>query len=256
MIKVPFSWPGNKTAHLDHVLKHIPRNTTRFVDVFGGSGAVLFNTPFHELDVFNDINSHVVNFYRVLKDSEEKEKLIHYLEISVHSREEFDHCMSNKDIVEDKALKAYMWYYTVQTSFARLGRHYGRNMNNSFETKRVYEKIPCFEDIHQRIRHCYIENKNAFEIMEEYDRSNTVFYLDPPYINTPVGTYKHKFTIEDHKKLLETIFSLKGMVVLSGEPHDLYDSYTWSHSEKWGASVKINNGERERGRTECLWVKR
>ena len=256
-MQVPFSWPGSKMKHLDKVLPLIPY-TDRFIDVFGGSGSVILNTPFHALDVFNDINSHVANFYTVLQNKEMMEDLIWRLEISVHSRELFD---LYKERLKEGGLKpveeAHMWYYVIQTSFARLGRHYGRNMKESFETKRVYERIPCFEDVHKRLRHCYIENKNAFTIMKEYDQRDTVFYMDPPYINTPVGTYTgfKKFTEEDHQKLLSTIFSLEGVVVLSGEPNELYDSYPWDEKKEWATNAHIDT-DRSGGRTECLWVKR
>lgn len=254
-MQTPFGWPGGKIKHLEKILPHLTY-TKRFVDAFGGSGAIILNTPFHELDVFNDINSHVVNFYRVIQNKEKMEELIHKLEMLVHSRELFAEFLDGRGKEEDDVTAACHWYYVIETSFARLGRHYGRNMKASFETRRVFERIPRFEEIHVRLRHCYIENKNAFEIMKEYDHKDTMFYLDPPYINTSYGTYKgiKKFTKEDHEQLLSTIFSLEGKVVLSGEPYDLYDSYPWDHKEEWETNAHIND-DRSGGRIECLWIK-
>jgi len=253
MIEPPFIWPGNKRMHLDKVLPLLPY-TSRFVDVFGGSGVVLLNTPFHELDVFNDINSHVANFFRCLAHRATKRRLIHQIEMHVHSRELFEEYREDKDSIEDPVDRAVAWFYTIETSFSRLGRHYGRNMQASFETRRVYERLKYFEQVHLRVRHCYIENKNAFDLAMEYDAPDTVFYMDPPYINNPTGTYKHNEI--NHHNLLQLIGMLQGHVVLSGEPNDLYDSqHYWSHIEKWPAASRIKATSRSKGRFECLWVK-
>lgn len=257
MIEAPFVWAGSKKAHLDHILPHIPANTTRFVDAFGGSGVVLLNTPFHKLDVYNDLNSNVVNFFRVLRDKDTLDELIHKLEMHPHSREQFDVYRASKFDFPDPVDQAVAWYYTIETSFSRLGRHYGRNMQASFETRRVYERLPLFEQVHLRLRHCYIENKNAFEIVREYDDPKTVFYLDPPYTETQHGTYiGPTFGEKDHRALLDLIRTVRGRVILSGEPCSYYDEVDfWDFKEVWPAPVRIKSESRHKGRLECLWVK-
>lgn len=258
MVDIPFSWPGNKLKYLEHILKQIPPNTTRFVDVFGGSGAVILNTPFHELDVFNDINRNVANFYTVVQDEELLEQLICKLESIVHSRDLFDmyRTLLSEGKFSSKVDWAFAWYYVIRCSFGQMGRHYGRNMKNSFETQRLWNKISCFRDIHIRLRHCYIESRNAFDLIKEYDRHNTVFYVDPPYINTAVGAYSNMFGPDQHKKLLDLIFSCEGTFIVNGEPHELYDQYKWSFRDSWSCQLRMDNENRSGGRTECLWLKR
>lgn len=257
MIEPPFIWPGNKRMHLEHILPHVPMNCNRFVDVFGGSGVVLLNTPFHEFDVFNDLNSHVVNFFRVIRKRETLDEFVKQMELHVHSREQFEEYRESRDLLLDPVERAVAWYYTIETSFSRLGRHYGRNMRASYETRRVYERLQHLEQVHLRIRHCYIENKNAFELALEHDSPDTTFYMDPPYINTQHGTYKHDdFGPKKHRDLLELIDQLKGKVILSGEPCEMYDEYDyWEFTDKWAATSRVNNGDRSQGRIECLWVK-
>lgn len=265
MISIPFSYPGNKIKYLDKILKHIPPNTTKFIDAFGGSGAVILNTPFHDLDVFNDINRNVSNFYKVVQNRNQLNELIYLLENSIHSRDLFDEYKASlrgfkKDDL-DPVERAYRWYYIIRCSFSQLGRHYGRNMKNSYETQRLWSKIPCFEDIHVRLRHCYIESKNAFDLIEEHNTrenaSTTVFYLDPPYINTDVGTYTEgAFSKKDHEALLKLIQRIHGRVILNGEPCDLYDEYGWDFKEEWECQLRMDNENRQGGRIECLWLKR
>ena len=67
ILKAPFGWAGGKTRILDFLIPLIP-NTNTFVDVFGGSGVVLFNKQRVQNEVYNDANSGVVFYYRCLRD--------------------------------------------------------------------------------------------------------------------------------------------------------------------------------------------
>lgn len=260
MINAPMSWPGCKIDHLPRLLKLIPK-TGRFIDVFGGSGAVLINMPDQDFEVFNDLNGDLVNFYRCLQDRECLDEMITKLQLSVYSRELFDQysyelLAYNLVPVE----RAYRWYYCLRTSFSGLGRNYGRSLSGNKETMRIYERIPALEAIHFRIKKVYIENRDGLICIQENDKKkDTVFYVDPPYVNTDVGTYKTNF--DKHKELLDLIFSCQGTFVVSGEPSDLYDTYPWDHKEEWDTRGKVNNNTGEgdttrKTRTECIFVKR
>lgn len=255
LISPPFSWAGCKLDILQHLLKIIPK-TNRFIDVFGGSGVVLINMPKQDFEVLNDINSYIANFYRVLQDKEKKEELVHKLENIVYSRELFDHFKieKTKHNINDVE-KAFAWYYCLRTSFAQLGRNYGRSLIGGKESTRLWDRLPAFEHIHFRLRTVFIENRDCFQLLKEYDTVDTTFYIDPPYINTTYGTYKYNFTGAEHEKLLETIFSLKAACVVSGEPDDKYESMPWSKSFKFPVKGKINNEDSRKGRVECVWVK-
>lgn len=67
LIRPPFYYIGAKTKLLEWIYSFFPEHTT-FVDVFGGTGVVTFNKIPSKNDVYNDINSRIVNFYAVLRD--------------------------------------------------------------------------------------------------------------------------------------------------------------------------------------------
>lgn len=249
----PYAWAGNKMEVLDKVLERIPK-TDRFVDVCGGSGVVMLNVEEHEFEVFNDINKYIVNFYQVIQSREMLDRLITKLQTVPYSRELFLKYCHDKRVETDPVEIAFAWYYSIRTSFSQLGRHYGRSLTGNTETRRIWEKIPLFEYMHARLRKVYIENKDCFTLISDYDSYDTVFYVDPPYVNTPVGAYPNMMTYEGHKKLLDLIFKSKGTFVVSGEPDPLYDEYGWAETFQWSISGKVNNGSRRR-RQECLWVK-
>ena len=72
-VKPPVKWYGGKRFMLKHIIPLIPKHKT-YVEVFGGSGALLFAKQPSEIEVYNDIHSGVVNLYRVLRDKDKIEK--------------------------------------------------------------------------------------------------------------------------------------------------------------------------------------
>jgi DNA adenine methylase len=120
------------------------------------------------------------------------------------------------------------------------------------------------------LRGVVIESRPAVEVMLAHDGEATVHYIDPPYLpetrslKNPCdlkyrggkgtahrsGMYAHEMTSGDHEALLETLLSLRGMVVLSGYPSPLYDEAlsAWRRIER----AALADGARER--TEVLWI--
>lgn len=62
--------------------------------------------------------------------------------------------------------------------------------------------------------------------------------------------YRHELTPDDHRDLLEFLKALKGLVLLSGYPHAMYDDALpgWRRIER----AALADGARVR--TEVLWI--
>ena len=72
MVKPPIPWFGGKQSMLSTLLPIIENITHKtFVDVFGGGGSVVFAKK-PGLDIYNDLDSGLVNFYRRLRDDFEE----------------------------------------------------------------------------------------------------------------------------------------------------------------------------------------
>ena len=54
------------------------------------------------------------------------------------------------------------------------------------------------------MRKVQVENAPYQEVLNRYDREETLFYLDPPYVpDTRInGTYEHEMTIDDHVEMV------------------------------------------------------
>ena len=68
-IRTPVSWMGNKTSILRILYAVFPLHYERYIEPFGGSGAVLLgkNKP-DKFEVYNDVNHNLVNLFRCMRD--------------------------------------------------------------------------------------------------------------------------------------------------------------------------------------------
>ncbi len=68
--QIAFGWYGGKYSHLDWILPLLPR-TQHYCEPFGGSAAVLINREPAPVETYNDLDSELVNFFRVLRNQKE-----------------------------------------------------------------------------------------------------------------------------------------------------------------------------------------
>ena len=66
----------------------------------------------------------------------------------------------------------------------------------------------------ERLRNVVIENKDFEALIKTYDRENTLFYCDPPYVGTE-GYYQTGFGEKQHRALSERLSAIKGKFLLS-----------------------------------------
>jgi DNA adenine methylase len=80
--------------------------------------------------------------------------------------------------------------------------------------------------VHARLRRVAILNRDALEVIRSQDGPQSCMYLDPPYLHqtrAATDTYRHEMSHADHCRLLDVLVKVKGKVLLSGYPSELYD---------------------------------
>jgi DNA adenine methylase len=132
------------------------------------------------------------------------------------------------------------------------GRHYG---TASYLWNDYPKEIPVFCE---RFKGVLIESKPALDLIENHDREDTFFYLDPPYVlNTrSLGGnkfYRHEMTDEDHVQLLDKITLISGLVIISGYDNDMYNDFL-SGWEKKQTKSRISSGRGTKVKTETIWI--
>lgn len=63
----PIPWIGGKTVLIPTIRKVMPEYPKKYVEVFGGGGALTFSGRIAPVQIYNDYNQHLVNFMRILK---------------------------------------------------------------------------------------------------------------------------------------------------------------------------------------------
>jgi Site-specific DNA methylase len=205
------SWVGGKKALRDEVLIRFPPWYYRYVEVFGGAGWVLFGKPHGEggFEVFNDMNSNLVNLYRCVRD--EPERLIRELEYTLNSREDFN--LIRRDLVHKTDLtdikRAAMFYQLIKHSYGSALKSFGAVPHS------MWASFPMIHLAASRLQRVVIENKDFESIIKTYDRPDTFFYLDPPYYNTENYYKDVSFENADHERLASALFGIEGKFLLS-----------------------------------------
>lgn len=259
---IAFGWYGGKYSHLDWLLPLLPE-TTHFCDLFGGSAAVLINRPPSKVETYNDIDSELVTFFRVLRD--QKDALIEAIGLTPFSREELARaCNESTEGLSDleRARRFFVRARQVRTGLAQTASA-GRwahclltsRAGMAGAVSRWLGSIEDLSAIAQRLLRVQIENAPALEVLNRYDSPETLFYCDPPYVHDTRGdsnAYGNEMTDEDHRDLARSLHRAVGKVAISGYHGPLYDElykdwYRVEADPRLCHSVKTE-------RTEILWL--
>ena len=265
--KSPINWYGGKFYMANDIIELFPEHNM-YVEGFGGAGHVLFKKKPSPIEVYNDLHSGLYNLFKLLRDDSLRDELIKKITLTPYSREEFMNCkktwQNESDIIE-KVRKFYTaimqsvggtgsgWCYTKTKSRRGMSMAVSRWLGNVDDN---------MVDLIERIREVQIENLDIIDLIIKYDREDTLFYLDPPYIQdtrSAKKVYDHEMSIDKHKELVDTLLNIKGKVVLSGYDHEVYkplENNGWKKvllGEYSKRSQRDNDGALDKGQ-EFVWI--
>jgi len=259
---IAFGWYGGKYSHLEFILPNLPTDEKHFVDVFGGSAAVLINRRPTELETYNDIDSELVNFFKTLRDC--GEYLIRQIGLTPFSREELVRaCTFESDLSDiERARRFYIRARQTRTGLAQTSSE-GRwahcvltsRAGMSGSVSRWLGAVDGLPQIVNRLQRVQIENAPAIEVVRRYDTENTLFYCDPPYVHesrSDKSAYSYEMSDWDHIELGNALRSIKGRAVVSGYRTKLYDEifHGWHRIDAPMKTINSSKGFRQ----ESLWM--
>jgi DNA adenine methylase len=207
----PLAYIGGKNRVSKKIIAIFPKHTT-YVEAFAGGAQVLFRKEPSPVEVLNDIDGDVVNFFRVCQ--RHHEELQRYLKFILVSRKWFSLFEAeNPDALTDIE-RAARFFYLQKNAYAGLVRKrrysYAVLSRPNFNPSSLPE---LFENTYERLERVQIESLPYNEIIRRFDRPTTLFYLDPPYWGRSL--YRFNFTDEDFRELAVNLASIKGKFVLS-----------------------------------------
>lgn len=214
-------WIGGKKLLRKEIIGSFPKEEIeRYVEVFGGAGWVLFGKEPSKIEVFNDINSELINLYRCIKYH--PIALQQELEFMFMSREQFfDYRDKNLKGMTD-IQRAARYFYIIKASFG------GDKISFGTSRKNIVNAIDYLSEVSKRLKNVVIENKDFLGLIKTYDRANVLFYCDPPYYGTE-KYYNTEFGEEQHIQLRDILTQIKGKFILSYNDceftRDLYKNF-------------------------------
>jgi len=207
----PLSYIGGKRSLAKQIIAIFPEHTT-YVEPFSGGAQVLFRKEPSKVEVLNDLDGDVINFFRVCQ--QHYEELIRYLRFTLVSRGWFDQWKKIDPATLTDIQRAARFFYLQKNSFAGLVRQHnfggGVVETPGYNPERVAEHI---EAAHHRLARVQLELLPYEQVLKKYDRPTTLFYLDPPYFKRKL--YHYNFDHEDFVTLAERLTKISGKFVLS-----------------------------------------
>jgi DNA adenine methylase len=244
---------GGKWMLAPWIISHFPPHRT-YVEPFGGAGSVLMRKPRSYAEVYNDLDSEVVNLFRVLR--ERGPDLRALLKLTPFARVEFDMSYeASPDPVERARrtiIRSFMGFGSNSVNReAKTGFRANANRSGTTPAHDWVNYPDCIEVFTERLSGVVIENRDAIEVMAQQDSPDALHFVDPPYVHD-TRSEKHRYACEmtdgDHERLLSFLPTLKGAVILCGYEHPLYERLGWH------TTTREAHADGARDRIEVLWL--
>jgi len=152
----PIAYVGGKNRLAKRIISILPEHTT-YVEPFAGGAQVLFHKLPSNVEVLNDLDFDIVNFFRVCQWH--YEELVRYLRYCLVSRKLHElHLATNPAALTD-IQRAGRFFYLQKNSFGGLilkqKFHYGVTQPSNYNLERIPEII---EQAHKRLARVQIES--------------------------------------------------------------------------------------------------
>jgi len=246
----PVKWVGSKRQLRKKIVELIPKHTC-YIEPFFGGGSVFFEKEPSKVEVINDLDNNLINFYEVLRTK--PNELIERIEGSLISRKLFlEYRQSNWEELDDIE-RAFRFYYITKCSFGGLFRFNKKGECNSpfagspspkakssLYSNNTYKLL---KESHKRLQNAIIECDDYKNIINRYDRKDTFFFLDPPYDTE--YSYGVSFNYDE---LLDICRNIKGkfLLTLNSELKDKFSGFNIINTEV-NYSVTCKEGDNKKG---------
>ncbi len=222
MLNSPLKWVGGKSRLRKAVIALLPPHTC-YVEPFAGAAWVLFGKPPSEVEVLNDLDGDLINFFRVLKH--QPQELLAAFRWELVARAEFERLAALDPTQLDAVARAHRFYYLIMAGWGGelLYPRFQTSITDGGHGNRLIGALETLEariaPIHARLRTVLIENLDWAACLDRYDRPGTVMYLDPPYPDNGCNYVHNMRDWESHARLAQRLQHTACQWILS-----LYDT--------------------------------
>lgn len=264
-LKSPLAgYRGGKFLLRERLIAKMPDHQC-YCEPFCGAAWVFFGKTPSPVEVLNDINGDIINFFEVIRDNWQgfDSRCNAFL---LKSRRLFESCRNLPQHRLPALERAFRFWYLLKQSFGgdlhlvhRAGKPcysatYGYMRKSSHNKKswknfdRTYPgerlKEPSLRQIkawHRRLRHVNLEQGDWRDILARYDGKGTFFFLDPPYLGTEKCYGSQHFHKDDFEELASICRRLAGKFLLTINDHaDIRALFASFKIEKYTNYYSVN----------------
>lgn len=264
----PLKWHGGKHYLAGRIVALMPPHTHDVEPYAGGLAVLLGKSPDGISEVVNDLDGRLTNFWKVLQDEAmffEFHRLVDAVPFSESEWHEAREVLAERAPSDDHEMvrQAAAFFVVCRQSlagrmrgFASLSRNRTRRRMNE-QASAWITAVDGLPAVHARLRRVVVLCRAAVEVVRSQDSPGTLFYLDPPYLGetrSVPDVYGFEMSRAAHCELLELIRTVRGKVMLSGYPSELYDSSLagWSR-HTFDLPNNAAAGKSKERETEVLW---
>lgn len=262
----PFGYYGCKQRIASRIVGQLPPHNA-WVEAFCGSAALTFAKKPAPIEVINDINGDIVNFFRQLRDR--PAEMQRAVKLTPYAREELQIARTRVKSLTDIERARRFFVAAMMAINGSFGEAEGGfSFSNSYARRGMEARVSRWQTmpeylmlIAERLHRVRIENKDALELLNDFlNRPATLVYLDPPYLADRKGGYENDLNSEEyHERLLKVATQAKCMVFISGYESELYSDYLtptrgW-HERRFKTTTRGHNGKNS-DREEIVWYNR
>lgn len=275
---------GGKWKLAPWILRYFPPHKI-YVEPFCGAASVFFQKERSRLEVLNDKDKRLFNLFRIFQTPamlEEFKRRIFYIPFS---QNDFDAAYTEPADEIDEAIKFVVRSFfgfgstsngkksktgfrgtaenVVEVKYTGLNNPAPTGFRGGIKTMKDVPRNPandwtswktCIDALARRLEGVRILNKDACAMLGEYDSTDSLFYVDPPYLDetrTESGSYMHEFSgVDEHKDMISVLKDLQGAVILSGYKNALYaaELVGWVRFDRDHYSINAKK------RVESIWM--
>ena len=277
----PIQWMGGKSrlrARLYPIFDRIQRDA--FVDLFGGSGAIIFGKPPERQEIYNDANRLLPLLMRCLRDPETNatiQTLCHY---TPHCREFWyenrDICrawLANDEKLIDERVKnakltayplesvvAFAFFYCQNCGFGgKFLNAYGGGVDHwgcSSHAGKYANRVATLPEYVARLERVQIENLDALDALDRWNKPHVLFYCDPPYdVECSKGYGATVWNTEKRDAMLDRLINLQASAVVSCYDNEAYQRLEAAGyaKEQFQTVMSVNKDTNAAPRTETVY---
>ena len=261
-MKPPVPYFGGKITLAPKIAALLPEHT-HYVEPYCGSLSVLLAKPVSPFETVNDLDGHLMTFWRVLR--ERPNDIARVCALTPHARAEQQGAYS-LDIDDDLELARRVF---VQLTQGRAGtrrrtgwRHYVKPRGSTSMPDYLLGYVERILPAAERLSAVSLECLPALDLIAKYGTEpNALLYCDPPYLGSTRSKswdgYTHELRDEPgHRELAEALHATAAAVVLSGYASPLYDDELYAGWHRIEFPAFTGQGGTWANRVEVLWSNR